>query len=173
MAFSKKARNRSNTDRGRLFERLVDQACLFYRNGGVAMIEKTPEPFRVVEKYDAGFFKGRFTGHAQPDYKGTLKGGRAIAFEAKMTGTDRIKKSVVTDFQTACMNYHYHMGAYVGVVCMIKNTVAFVPWSDWLRMKELFGRQYILEKELLRYQVPTPGFVDFLRQSEGGAGDAG
>ncbi len=34
-------------------------------------------------------------------------------------------------------------------------------------MKELFGRQYILEKELKEYQVPTPGFVDFLRHSEG------
>ena len=171
MGYPRNAQNKSNNDRGRLFENLLGHACRYYRNDKVAMIEKTPEPFRVKEKYKGGYFKGQFTGNAQPDYKGTLRGGRAIAFEAKMTSTDRIKKSVVTKFQESCLNYHYEMGAYVGVVCMIKNTVAFVPWSDWQRMKELFGRQYILEKELREYQVPTPGYVDFLRQSEGSAGD--
>lgn len=32
-------------------------------------------------------------------------------------------------------------------------------------MKEKYGRQYLLEEELKEYQVPTPGFIDFLNKS--------
>lgn len=171
MAYSRKAQNKSNNDRGRMFENLIGQACLYYKNDGIAMIEKTPEPFRVMNKCKNGEFIGRFTGLAQPDYKGTLKGGRAIAFEAKMTGTDRLKKTVVTNFQGECLEKHYQMGAYVGVCCLINKTAGFVPWHVWKKMKQFFGRQYITEEDLKKYQVPTIGYIDFLRTSEGGAGD--
>lgn len=45
--YSTNWRNRQSNDQGRLFENLIDQACLYYKNKGIAMIEKTPEPFRV------------------------------------------------------------------------------------------------------------------------------
>ena len=166
MKYTRNFTNRSSNDRGRLFENLIDQACLYYQTRSQAVIEKTPEPFRVTKKYPDGRFEGRFTGLAQPDYKGTLKGGRAIAFEAKMTGSDRIKKSVVTAHQAACLDRHAELGAMVGVCCMIKKTVGFVPWNVWRDMKEIYGRQYLLETELREFQVPTPGFVDFLRKRE-------
>lgn len=166
MRYTGNFKNRSNNDRGRLFENLIDQACLYYQRCGQAVIEKTPEPFRVTKKYQDGRFEGRFIGLAQPDYKGTLKGGRAIAFEAKMTGSDRIKKSVVTVHQSACLDRHEELGAMVGVCCMIKKTVGFVPWHVWKDMKEIYGRQYLLETELKEFQVPTPGFIDFLRKRE-------
>lgn len=166
MGYSKNEQNRSNNDRGRMFENLVNQGCQYYKIHELAMIEKTPEPFRVKKKNKDGTFKGRFTGLAQPDYKGTIKGGQAIAFEVKMTSTDRLKKSVVTNFQATCLNYHFIMGAYVGVCCLIGKTVGFIPWDDWMNMKEIFGRQYILEDELKKYQVPTPGYIDFLCISE-------
>ena len=39
----------------------------------------------VLEKREGGIFVGRFTAHAQPDFQGTLDGGRSIIFEAKYT----------------------------------------------------------------------------------------
>lgn len=166
--YSQQQQNRMNNAHGDLLEKMIDQACLYYRNGGVAMIEKTPEPFKVMKKLGKGRFEGLFLGHAQPDYKGTLRDGRAIAFEAKMTTTDRLKKSVITDFQAECLERHYQMGAEVGVCCLINKTAAFVPWRVWKKMKVFFGRQYLTEEDLKEYQVPTIGYVDFLRVSEGG-----
>lgn len=164
MMYSKNFRNRMSNDQGQLFERLIDQACLYYRMKGLAMIEKTPEPFRVKKKNQDNTFTGWFTGNAQPDYKGTVQGGQALVFEAKFTSKDRIKKSVVTDNQAVCLDIHEEMGALVGVCCMIGKTAAFVPWDHWKQMKELFGRQYLLESELMeKYQVPTPGYIDFLK----------
>ena len=164
--YSQKEQNRSNNNLGHIFERLIDQACLYYRDSNVARIEKTPEPFSVVEKLGKGMFRGRFLGHAQPDYKGTLSGGRAIAFEAKVTTTNRLKKSVVTDFQSASLEHHYQLGADVGVCCMINKTAAFVPWTVWRGMKEKYGRQYLTEDDLQEFRVPTIGYIDFLKVSE-------
>ena len=76
-----------SNNRGHDFEEAIRQACLLYANQGRAKVEKTPEPFRVLEKREGGIFVGRFTAHAQPDFQGTLDGGRSIIFEAKYTTT--------------------------------------------------------------------------------------
>ena len=164
--YSQQQQNRMNNAHGDLLEKMIDQACLYYKNSDLAMIEKTPEPFKVKKKLEKGQFLGQFLGHAQPDYKGTLYGGRAIAFEAKMTTTDRLKKSVITDFQATCLEYHHQMGAVVGVCCLINKTAGFVPWGVWKDMKIFFGHQYLSEENLKRYEVPTIGYIDFLRVSE-------
>ena len=66
------------------FESIIDNACAYYRSIGLADIEKTPEPMRPIGSPDrAGRFLACYTKQAQPDYKGVLKGGRAINFEAK------------------------------------------------------------------------------------------
>lgn len=172
MPYKNSDRNKASNYQGQMFERLLDQACLVYRLKERAIIEKTPEPFRVKKKNQDGTFVGWFTGLAQPDYKGTLRGGRAIAFEAKMTTKDRIQMKVITDHQAGCLDFHLNMGAVVGVCVMIRKTVGFVPWSVWRDMKSIYGRQYMLEKELRDFQVSTPGFIDFLKLSkEGAAGE--
>ncbi|WP_430609718.1 Holliday junction resolvase RecU [Enterococcus sp. DIV0876] len=163
--YTKNWRNRQSNDQGRLFENLIDQACLYYKNKDIAMIEKTPEPFRVKKINSDGTMTVYPTGKAQPDYKGTLANGQAIVFEAKMTTKDRINKKVITDHQAICLDIHSELGAVTGVCCMIKKTVGFIPWSDWQNMKARYGRQYILEEELSEYQVATPGYIDFLNKS--------
>ena len=73
------------------FESIIDNACAYYRSIGLADIEKTPEPMRPIGSPDrAGRFLACYTKQAQPDYKGILKGGRAINFEAKHTDSDRL-----------------------------------------------------------------------------------
>ena len=84
-------RNKVNNAQGQFFERAIKAACALYSERGRADVDKTPEPFRVLEKSRDGIFKGRFTARAQPDFQGTLDGGRSIVFEAKYTtgGTAR------------------------------------------------------------------------------------
>src|SRR5699024_8307812 len=117
-------------------EQMIEAGCNEYRVKQLAMIEKTPEPFRVKKiNSQSKTFTAYFTGKAQPDFKGTLKGGMAICFEAKMTTSDKLKKDVVTPNQSACLDMHAGLGALCGVCCMIKHTVAFVPWGIWKDMK--------------------------------------
>lgn len=91
--------NKVNNAQGHFFEQAIKAACALYASRGRATADKTPEPFRVLEKSRDGIFKGRFTARAQPDFQGTLAGGRSIVFEAKYTTTDRLKWDVLTQEQ--------------------------------------------------------------------------
>ena len=68
--------NKVNNAQGHFFEQAIKAACALYASHGRATADKTPEPFRVLEKSRDGIFKGRFTARAQPDFQGTLAGGR-------------------------------------------------------------------------------------------------
>ena len=110
-----------SNNRGHDFEEAIRQACLLYANQGRAKVEKTPEPFRVLEKREGGIFVGRFTAHAQPDFQGTLDGGRSIIFEAKYTTTDAMKRDVLTETQMETLERHHRCGALAAVCVGIQD----------------------------------------------------
>lgn len=90
-AFRASYQGKRNRALGLQFEKIITEACEHYRSMGLAYIEKTPEPMRVIGVLDRkrGIFKAVFEKAAQPDFKGTMAGGRAVVFEAKHTETDR------------------------------------------------------------------------------------
>ena len=158
-----RARNKTNNAQGKIFEKLIEMGCQKYAMLEKAFIEKIPEDFQPQKidkttKKATGYYKSK----AQPDFQGTLLGGRSICFEAKMTMTDKLHQKVITKNQADCLDHHESLGAYVGVCCQINKTIAFIPWKNWKAMKAEFGRKYITEEELKKYQVPTPMYVDFL-----------
>ena len=71
--------------KGQYFEQRLDSTFDYYRERGYAEIEKTPEPMKVIKPEGNGRFLACYTKKAQVDYKGTLKGGRTVLFEAKFT----------------------------------------------------------------------------------------
>lgn len=131
---------------GAAFENLIDRSCEYYKQQGIAMIEKTPEPMRTLRPLGSGRFEAVYTKQAQPDYKGTLIGGRAIAFEAKHTDKDRIMRSVISDEQEKCLDAYEQMGAvcYVLVSFGFKKFYKF-PWKLFRDMKYHFGVKHIRE----------------------------
>lgn len=81
--------------KGKHFEERLDQAFTYYRDRGYAIIEKTPEPMRPTKNLGNGKFIAFFEKKAQPDYKGVIKGGRAVMFEAKFTSKERMEQDRV------------------------------------------------------------------------------
>ena len=154
--------NAVNNAQGHSFEEYIQAGCALYSRQGRAEIDKTPEPFRVMEKLGGGIFKGRFTAHAQPDFQGTLAGGRSIVFEAKHTTTDRLKRDVLTGEQQDALERHHSRGAVAAVCAGIGNNFFFVPWEIWRDMKENFGRKYVTAANLEPFRVRFNGAVLFL-----------
>lgn len=154
--------NKVNNAQGHFFEGAIKAACALYSERERADIDKTPEPFRVLEKSRDGIFKGRFTAHAQPDFQGTLDGGRSIVFEAKYTTTDRMKRDVLTAEQQNALERHDRRGALAAVCAGIGNDFFFVPWEIWRDMKQLFGRQYVTAADLEPWRVRFNGAILFL-----------
>ena len=101
---------------GEGFEAQILTACAYYRAHGIAEIDKTPEPIKVISgrhQNPSGCwsFEAVFTKQAQPDFQGTLCGGSSVVFEAKATDKDRILQSAVTEEQARALESHANMGA--------------------------------------------------------------
>lgn len=154
---------RRNKATGEYFERMIERACEYYSKAGIAEIQKTPEPMRVIGRLGGGKFMTIFTKAAQPDYKGTLNGGQAIVFEAKHTDKEKMMQSVITDEQEKRLNKHLELGAccYVLVSFELKEFF-FVPWEVFRSMKERFGRKYIKPDDVREYEVRYCGILLFL-----------
>lgn len=142
--------------KGKHFEARLDASFAYYQSPGYAEIEKTPEPMRVIRNLGSGRFLAVFEKKAQPDYKGLIKGGREIMFEAKFTEKDRIEQSRVKKEQSDYLDRHERLGARCYVLAgFASGEVYRIPWSVWRNMKEYFGRKYVTEADLEQYRVHT------------------
>jgi recombination protein U len=163
-------RGAQNNAQGHYFESYIKTACIIYQQQGRAEIEKTPEPFQVLKKHPDGTFTGRFTrSKAQPDFGGTLSGGRSIYFEAKYTITEKMNRNVLTDEQMKRLEAHEKMGALARVCVGIQDQFFFLPWGVWREMKKIYGRQYITAADIEQYRVKFTGaimFLDYIHPSE-------
>ena len=147
-------RGRRSRAKGQAFEQLLDRTFAYYSSRGYALIEKTPEPMKVIRPMGQGRFLACYTSGAQPDYKGTIKGGRTVMYEAKYTEHDRLLQNAVSEGQTAYMEEAEKLGARCWVVCgFASGKVYRVPWGVWKNMKRIFGHKYVTEKEIEQYQV--------------------
>lgn len=167
-----KARNqlkgKVNRNNGKILEQMIDAACLYYAEKELAVIEKTPEPVRILGKVDGyGHFKACFEKKAQADYKGSIKNGRAIVFEAKNSTTGKIEMSRLTDQQSKVLEDFNRIGAIAFVlVSMDLQTFYRVPWEIWSNMKKIFKRKYMTKKELQPFEVPYHSVILFLQRKE-------
>ena len=141
---------------GEQFESRLDTTFDYYEHTGFAAVEKTPEPMKPIQSLGKGRFIACFVKKAQPDYKGILKGGREIMFEAKFTSTGRMEQSRVLPGQAEYMDKHQALGARCYVIAGFDTGhVYLIPWQDWKSMKNLFGHKYANEADLEKYLVQT------------------
>ena len=148
-----------NRDIGDAFEQYIIAACEAYKLQKLARVEKTPEPFKVIgskkqNEYGIWVFEGYFTAPAQPDFQGTLRGGRSIVFEAKTSQTDRIDRSDVTANQEDALEWHSSLGALAYVYVSIGLKAFYrVPWETWRDMKQIYGRKHLKLADLEPFRL--------------------
>lgn len=106
---------------GELFEGMILAASRFYEERGISVIDKTPEPMRVIRPLDRnrGQFICCFEKQAQPDFKGILQDSTMVLFDAKHTDTEKIVRDVVTQEQEACFERYKKLGAMCFLVVSI------------------------------------------------------
>lgn len=157
-----------NRVQGAKFEDLISDACVYYALKDQAYIEKTPEPMKPVRAVDRqrGTFEAIFEKRGQPDYKGTLAGGRAVCFEAKHTDADRITQDAVKPHQAEALDKHSTMGALCFILVSLGHRVYRVPWVRWKNMKAICGHKYMNEEDLKPYMLGEAfGIIRFLDEN--------
>lgn len=159
MNTSNQLRGRRNRAYGETFEKWLIYACEYYWDKRIACIEKTPEPMKPLKPYDRsrGTFVACFSKRAQPDFKGVLRDGSCVIFDAKHTEKDRITQSAVSIEQEKMFDRYSEMGAHCFVIVSAGLQKFFrVPWSTWKNMKVLYGHKYMLiDSELRDFEVKS------------------
>lgn len=119
--YNRSIRGLKSRSNGEYFERMIMAASRFYEDRGIAVIDKTPEAFKVIKPYnrDRGQFICCFTQQAQPDFKGALMDSTMVLFDAKHTDKDQISRNVVTEEQEKCfgglLGWDSYEGDYFGI----------------------------------------------------------
>lgn len=140
---------------GEYFENMISASLRWYEDRGVSCILKTPEPMKPLNKPNRkGQFLACYTKAAQPDFAGTLAGGRSIVFEAKHTEAEKIEYSRLTEQQIEQLELHHKLGAAAFVLVSFGLEDFYrIPWPTWRDMKAIYGRKYIKQTELEEYRV--------------------
>ena len=126
-------------EEGAMFEEWLKGGCEIYKRQGIALVEKTPEPMAPIKRLEENRFIAVFTQKAQGDFKGTLAGGRSVAFEAKHTSTTALSPRVVTPKQKEWLEMHHQLGALCFVMVSIQGQRFYrVPWCFWRGLVENF-----------------------------------
>lgn len=150
-------RGKRSRREGEYFENLISSSLAWYKNKGIAFIEKTPEPMRPLRAPNRqGQFLACYTKAGQPDFKGTLMGGRAIVFEAKHTSKAQIEFERLTQEQQDSLEEHDRLGAAAFVMVNIGLDHFFrVPWKVWKNMKKIYGHKHMKLCELEPYRIKS------------------
>lgn len=147
---------------GQYFENLITAACIDYQNKGIAYIQKTPEPMRPIRALNRnrGQYLAVFEKKAQPDFTGTIKGGRSVMFEAKHTEKPRIEFDRISSQQEMDLQEHLDLGA-ITFILLSFNAKDFyrVEYSEWLRLKKTIGKKSLNQDELEPYRIINEGRI--------------
>lgn len=160
------SQNRYNQKIGQTFEEVIETACVWYSKQRIAEIQKTPEPFQVIRRMPKGQFLGFYKRQAQPDFKGVMRGGKTLIFEAKHTSTDRMSENVLSETQRQLLTRYSSLGAKCFVVVSFNCKDFYrVPYNVFGDMKKHFGRKYFKAAEAEEYRVTfnQHGILDFLQ----------
>lgn len=160
MTIDRRAIGAQSKSKGAWFESLLNRAFALYSKEGRAMIEKTPEPMRVIRSLGGGRFEACFERQAQPDYKGVLANGQMVVFEAKYTSSDIIRQNRVTDTQAAYLDSYDKLGAWCFILVGMGTNVYRIPWKDWTTMHRRYGHKFMTESELEPYKVDGLRILD-------------
>lgn len=158
------ANGRRSKAAGEFWESMIEATCRWYSDRGIAEIAKTPEPMHPIRRLRDGQFVAIFTKMAQPDYKGTLAGGRAVVFEAKHTDAGRLLRNAISTEQEKQLDRHMALGAECFVMISFDFQRYFkVPWVVFRDMKQHYGRKYITPEDLIGYEIYySNGILNFL-----------
>lgn len=140
---------------GEYFENMIATSLQWYEINGLACVEKTPEPMKTLCKPNSrGQFLACYIKAGQPDFKGTLTGGRSIVFEAKHTDGDKIEYGRLTDEQIKKLTAHHALGAATFVLVSFGLQDFYrIPWEVWRDMKAIYGRKHIKKHECDQFRI--------------------
>lgn len=167
MTNTNRMQGRKAKQNGKVFEQYVERSCIRYRTKGIADIKKTPEPMRPVGVLNQrrGIFKAVYEKKGQPDFLGTLRGGKSVMIEAKHTESPRLAFDRILPQQETDLQNTMDLGGLALVLISFGMKRFYcIEWFVWQEMKENIGKKSVNETDLEPFEVKFEnGYIDFLK----------
>lgn len=169
------AKNFDMANKGRKFEEEVIRANTFYKNKGLALVQKISTPWNVIskgKKVIGAFPKEKST----LDFRGTVKGGLSISFDCKESEDERgLPLKHILDHQIEYIRLALEMNETSFILCSMKklNKVFFIPgeivieyWDRWKENKRKRGYNYIPYLDMKEIFYGENANLDYLKVLE-------
>lgn len=165
------AKNYRQANKGKFLEEVIERSNLVYQNRGQALVQKIPTPTKV--KWSNGGIVGAYhSAKSTLDFRGTLKGGRAIAFDCKETQeTKGLPLKGIAEHQIDYIRQAMSFEEMVFIICYIKPTNKYylIPgqivldyWEYWQKNKGKRGCNCILIDDMIELTGSRGVPLDYL-----------
>ena len=170
------AKNYRQANKGKFLEELVERTNYVYKNRGQALVQKIPTPTKV--KWGNGEIVGAYhSAKSTLDFRGTLKGGQAIAFDCKETKEEKgLPLAGIAEHQIDYIRSAIEIGELVFIICyitttnkpyFIKGQVVIDYWDCWQKNKGKRGYNCILTEDMIKLTGSRGVPLDYLLVLEG------
>lgn len=169
------AKNLDMANKGRQFEEEVIRANRYYKNKGLALVQKISTPWNVVRR-------GKQIVSAFPsekstlDFRGTVKGGLSISFDCKESEDERgLPLNHIQDHQIDYIRTALYMNETSFILCSMKSLDKkfYIPghivieyWDRWKENKGKRGYNYIPHQEMIEIFYGENANLDYLKVLE-------
>lgn len=170
------ARGRGN--RGKSLEMDIETANMFYKMRKIARIDKAATPIKNLGPLHGRFneFRACYDKASTVDFYGSVKGGKAVYFDAKATEIETrypiADKALFKPHQIEFLNEQHSLGALCFLVIDFTKLreAYFVPWPvvmEYLEAAAAGGKKSIPYSDFVErsdlYKISTAqGFLDYL-----------
>jgi len=110
-------------------EKLLGDVHKCYRAAGRADVHKIHTGVTIIEDYKDGTVYARKVKSVWVDYVGLMRGGRAVAIEAKQTADPKWKWSELKPHQRARLESYGKLGGVAFVYLWYLGTQYIIPWD--------------------------------------------
>ena len=165
------SKNWDMANKGRAFEEEVIRANTYYKNKGLALIQKISTPWNVIKrgKETLAFPKEKST----LDFRGTVKGGLSISFDCKESQDEKgLPLKHIQEHQIEYIRTALAVGETSFILCSMKkiNKVFFIKgeivleyWDRWKANKGKRGYNYIPMLDMKEIFYGENANLDYLK----------
>ena len=171
-------RKSEHANKGMGLETEIEYANKQYAAKGLALIQKIPTPVKVL-KQTGNRVQGFWEKKSTLDFRGTVKGGISISFDAKEVSTSDkgLPLSYIAEHQITHIRSALTVGEVSFILCHIKKAdkryfapgnIILAYWDWWQENKGKRGCKCIPVEAMIEVRSGNGVVLDYLRVVKGG-----
>ena len=167
-------KNRMMANKGQGFELEIEHANQNYKDRGIAMVQQIPTPWTVQRAGDK-IISAFPTKKSTVDFRGTLRGGRAIGFDCKESESEKgLPLSHIQPHQVEYIRDALGFNELAFILCHMKRldkrfripgAIVLEYWDFWQQNKGLRNINFIATEDMTEIKPCKGVILDYLALS--------